>query len=122
MKIKVGDKVVVITGKHKGFEGNVKKIIKKTNRVIIEKVNMVRRYIKPSQSHPDGGVAEFEASIHISNVALSSKKKNKPKKKVIDTKKIDAKKDQSKKVKNKKSEIKKSVSTKKTTKKTSTKK
>ncbi len=80
MKIKVGDKVVVIAGKHKGTQATVKKTLRKTDRVILDGVNMVTKSLKPSQANPEGGKVQFEASIHTSNVALTSKTKVKVKK------------------------------------------
>ena len=115
MNIKVGDKVIVIAGKHKGSEAKVLKTIKKTNRVVLEKINVVKKHLKPSQSNPDGGIIEFEASIHISNVALPSKTKIKPRK-------TTAKKASKKKVETKQTEPKKPVKKKSATKKTTTKK
>ena len=67
-KIKTGDTVVVITGKDKGKTGNVTSVIKSTDRVIVEGVNIIKRHRKATQESP-GKIEEIEASIHISNVA-----------------------------------------------------
>jgi large subunit ribosomal protein L24 len=77
-KIKTGDQVVVLTGKDKGKEGKVLKIYKDKDRVVVEKVNMVKKHVKPSAENPQGGIEEKEAPIHISNVALVDKKTGKP--------------------------------------------
>ncbi len=69
-KIKKGDRVVVLTGKDKGREGTVSKVLPKDNRVFVGGVNMVQRHTKPSQSDPQGGIKHKEASLHVSNVAL----------------------------------------------------
>jgi len=69
-KIKSGDTVTVIAGDHKGSEGTVIKILKDTDRVIVEGVNMVSKHTKPSANSPQGGIIKKEAPLHISNVAL----------------------------------------------------
>jgi large subunit ribosomal protein L24 len=67
-RIRKGDTVIVIAGKEKGKRGKVLRIIRKTNRVVIERLMMVKRHTKPSQRNPQGGIVEKEGSIHISNV------------------------------------------------------
>lgn len=73
LKIKKGDKVVVLTGKNKGSKGEVLKVIRETNRVVVQGVNMITRHNKPSQVSA-GGIEKREASIHISNVAIADPK------------------------------------------------
>ena len=68
-KIKKGDRVVVLTGKDKGRQGQVLQVMPKDNRVLVSGVNMVKRHTKPSQGDPQGGIKNKEASLHISNVA-----------------------------------------------------
>jgi|BioPla2DNA2_1021312.scaffolds.fasta_scaffold02535_14 large subunit ribosomal protein L24 len=70
MKIKVGDKVKVITGHYKGTIGEVKAVNAKTNKIIVEGVNLVKKSLKPSQMNPDGGIVEFEKGIDASNVLV----------------------------------------------------
>ena len=70
-KIKVGDTVKVIAGDHKGSEGKVLQIIKDKNRAIVEGVNLVSKHTKPNAQNPQGGIVKKEASIHISNLALT---------------------------------------------------
>ncbi len=67
-KIKKGDKVVVTTGRDKGKEGEVLRVLREDDRVLVQGVNMVKRHTGPSQASP-GGIIEKEAPIHISNVA-----------------------------------------------------
>ncbi len=67
-KIKKGDKVVAIAGKDKGKTGEVLRVLRKDDRLLVRGVNMVRRHQRPSQQSP-GGIIDKEASIHISNVA-----------------------------------------------------
>lgn len=70
LKIKSGDTVRIITGKDKGKEGKVVKVLKEANKAIVEGINMVTKHVKPSASNPQGGIEKMEAPIHISNVAF----------------------------------------------------
>lgn len=74
MKIKKNDTVKVISGANLGKEGKVLKVFPKTNRVIVEGVNVIKKHAKPTQSHPDGGILEYEAPINASNVMIVEKK------------------------------------------------
>ena len=76
MKIKKGDKVIVITGKDKGKTGEVTKAMPKENKVIVSGVNLAKRHQKPSQENA-GGVVSKEMPIHVSNVALIDPKSGK---------------------------------------------
>ena len=73
-KIRKGDRVVVLTGKDKGRQGNVLRVFPKDERVLVEGLNMVQRHTRPSQSDPQGGIKHKEASIHLSNVAVVDSK------------------------------------------------
>ncbi len=77
-RIRKGDTVVVIAGKEKGKRGKVLRVLTKENRVVIERVMMVKRHTKPSQKQPQGGIVEKEAAIHISNVMLVDPGSDKP--------------------------------------------
>ena len=68
-KIKKGDSVVVLTGKDKGRSGTVLKVLPEDNRVVVQGINMVQRHTRPSQTNPNGGIVNKEASLHVSNVA-----------------------------------------------------
>ena len=70
-KIKSGDTVTVIAGDHKRSEGKVLQIFKDKNRAIVEGVNMISKHTKPSAESPQGGIVKKEASLHISNLALT---------------------------------------------------
>ena len=70
MKIRKGDRVVVLAGKDKGKEGLVIEALPKDNKVVVEGVNVVKRHRKPTQAMQQGGIIEFEKPIHVSNVAL----------------------------------------------------
>lgn len=68
--IKKNDSVVVIAGKEKGKTGKVLRVIPKKDRAIVEKLNMVKRHMKPGAQSRQGGILEREAPIHISNLML----------------------------------------------------
>ncbi|MEM8750207.1 MAG: 50S ribosomal protein L24 [Pseudomonadota bacterium] len=76
-KIKKGDSVVVLSGKDKGRTGTVLSMITKTDRVLVQGINMVKRHTKQSQTS-EGGIIAKEAPVHISNVALADPKDGKP--------------------------------------------
>ncbi|HOV87347.1 MAG TPA: 50S ribosomal protein L24 [Syntrophobacteraceae bacterium] len=69
-RIKKNDMVMVIAGKEKGKTGKVLRVIPKKDRVIVEKLNMVKRHMKPGPQSRQGGILEREAPIHISNLKL----------------------------------------------------
>lgn len=77
LKIKKGDKVIVITGKDKGKTGEVTKVLVQENKVIVSGINMAKRHTKPSQESA-GGIISKEMPIQISNVAYVDPKTNKP--------------------------------------------
>ena len=68
LKIKKGDTVRVIAGKDKGKEGKILIVDKKTDRVIVEGVNMATKHVKPRGGVQQGGIVHQEAPIHVSNV------------------------------------------------------
>jgi large subunit ribosomal protein L24 len=70
MRIKKGDNVVVISGEYKGVHGKVLKAFPKQQKVIVEKVNFIKKHTKASNKNPQGGVIEQEAPIQVSNVML----------------------------------------------------
>jgi large subunit ribosomal protein L24 len=77
-RVRKGDMVVVIAGKDKGKRGKVLRILTKKDRVVIERVAMVKRHTKPTQKQPQGGIIEKEGSVHISNVMLLDPGSDKP--------------------------------------------
>ena len=68
MKLKTGDKVVVITGKDKGKEGKIVAVDRKNGRVLVEGVNMVSKHTKPNAQNQQGGIIKKENFIDASNV------------------------------------------------------
>jgi large subunit ribosomal protein L24 len=67
-RLKKGDKVLVLSGKDKGKEGEILRVLKDKDRVVVSGVNVVKRHTKPS-AVSTGGIVQKELSIHISNVA-----------------------------------------------------
>ena len=78
LHIKKGDTVVVVAGNYKGREGKVLEVIRATEKAIVEGVNMVKKHTKPNAAHPQGGIVEKEAPIHISNLMNKDPKTGKP--------------------------------------------
>jgi large subunit ribosomal protein L24 len=76
-KIKRDDTVIVTAGKHKGRTGKVLRVLPEKSRIIVEKVNLVKRHVRPQGDRP-GGTVEKEAALHISNVALFDAESGKP--------------------------------------------
>ena len=76
-KIKKGDQVTVIAGRDKGKKGDVLRVLRKENRVLVQGVNMVKRHQGATQTSA-GGITEKEATLHISNVALIDPKSDRP--------------------------------------------
>jgi len=85
MPIRKGDFVVVITGPYKGVKGRVLKAFPQTQRVIVEKVNFIKKHTRPTQQNPQGAIIEKEAPIHVSNVMLFNEKLNEVTKAVYKT-------------------------------------
>ena len=78
MKIIKGDKVIVIAGKDKGKTGDIQKVLPRTNRVVVEGVNLRKKHKKPTQNNPEGSIVEIYAPIDASNVMLVDPKTKKP--------------------------------------------
>ena len=78
MRIKKGDRVRVMAGNDRGREGEVLKVFPATNRVIVEKVNMIKRHQRPTKVNPRGGIIEKEAPINAANVMLICPSTKKP--------------------------------------------
>lgn len=75
LKLKKGDRVVVLAGKDKGKRGQILQVLPTQSRVLVEGVNMAKKAIKPNpQLQEKGGIVEKENSLHISNVAILNSK------------------------------------------------
>ena len=83
MKLKTGDKVVVIAGANKGKEGKITKVL--DDKVIVEGVKVCKKHLKPKNNNGNGEIVETEAPIHKSNVMLVDPKTKKPTKVKIET-------------------------------------
>lgn len=77
LPIKKKDKVLVISGKDRGKKGEVLKVISEKGRVIVSKVNFIKRHTRPTQTDP-GGIREKESPLDISNVMLICPRCNQP--------------------------------------------
>jgi large subunit ribosomal protein L24 len=70
MHVRKGDQIVVVAGKEKGKRGRVLRLLTSKSRVVVERINMVKRHTKPTQRSPRGGIVEKEAGLPVSNVSL----------------------------------------------------
>ena len=70
MNVKKGDTVKILSGKDKGKQGVILRSLPQRQRVVVEKCNMVKKAMRPTQQNPQGGIASMEAPIHVSNVML----------------------------------------------------
>jgi large subunit ribosomal protein L24 len=78
MKIKKGDKVVVLSGKDKGKHGEVVMSMPKDSKIVVSGVNIATRHKKATQQNPQGGLERREAPMHVSKVAIEDPKTGKP--------------------------------------------
>ncbi|HEY0014433.1 MAG TPA: 50S ribosomal protein L24 [Allosphingosinicella sp.] len=78
MRIKKGDRVVVLSGKDKGKTGEVTRSMPKDGKVVVAGVNIAVRHRKASQANPQGGLERSEAPLHVSKVALADPTSGKP--------------------------------------------
>ncbi|MCY0881615.1 MAG: 50S ribosomal protein L24 [Firmicutes bacterium] len=78
MHVKSGDVVRVLAGKDKGKQGKIMRALPKEDRVVVEKVNLVKRHQKPNVQYPQGGIITKEAPIHVSNVMIVCQSCKKP--------------------------------------------
>ena len=76
--VRKGDTVVVIAGKERGKRGKVLRVIPEKGRVIVERINMIKKHQRPTQKLRQGGIIEREGSLHISNVMLLDPRNDKP--------------------------------------------
>jgi large subunit ribosomal protein L24 len=78
LKIKKNDTVLVTTGREKGKKGRVLSVKPSEEELLIERINVIKRHMKPSKKQTQGGIIEKEAPLHISNVMLLCPKCGKP--------------------------------------------
>ena len=67
-RLQTGDLVVVISGKNKGKQGKIARIMVEDDRVLVEGVNLVKRHMRPTPKNPQGGILEKEAPLHACKV------------------------------------------------------
>lgn len=78
LRIRREDTVVVISGRDKGKRGKVLKVVRETDRVIVEGVNVAKRHQRPTPTRPEGGIIEKEMPIDMSNVMIVDPQTDKP--------------------------------------------
>ncbi len=78
MKIKKGDRVVVLSGKDRGKEGVVMRALPKDEKVIVEGVNVAKKHQRPTRMTMQGGIIDKDMPLHVSNVAIISPGDGKP--------------------------------------------
>ena len=76
--VRKGDTVVVVAGKERGKRGKVLRVIPEKDRVVVERVNMIKKHQRPTQKLRQGGIIEREGAIHLSNVMLVDPDTDKP--------------------------------------------
>jgi len=91
MKIRTGDKVIVITGKDKGKTGIVQRVYPKLNKVLVDGVNVHKKHMKPTQQNPEGSINEIYVPFNVSKVMYYDEKAKKGTRlgyKIVDGKKV----------------------------------
>jgi large subunit ribosomal protein L24 len=76
--VRKGDTVMVVAGKERGKKGKVLRVIPEKGRVVVERVNLIKKHQRPTQKVRQGGIIEREGSIHLSNVMLMDPSSDKP--------------------------------------------
>jgi large subunit ribosomal protein L24 len=76
--VRKGDTVMVVAGKERGKKGKVLRVIPEKGRVVVERVNLIKKHQRPTQKVRQGGIIEREGSIHLSNVMLIDPGSDKP--------------------------------------------
>jgi large subunit ribosomal protein L24 len=76
--VRKGDTVIVVAGKERGKKGKVLRVIPEKGRVVVERINLIKKHQRPTQKVRQGGIIEREGSIHLSNVMLVDPGSDKP--------------------------------------------
>jgi large subunit ribosomal protein L24 len=76
--VRKGDTVIVVAGKERGKKGKVLRVIPEKGRVVVERLNLIKKHQRPTQKVRQGGIIEREGSIHLSNVMLVDPSSEKP--------------------------------------------
>ena len=77
MKVKRGDKVLIIKGKDRGKTGKILRILKDSKRVVVENINLMKKAVRPDRKRQKGGIIEFPSPIAVSNVQIICPRCNK---------------------------------------------
>lgn len=77
-KLRINDEVIVLTGKDAGKKGKLVSMNLKKKTAIVEGVNIYKKAVKPTQENPNGGFADLEKAVHLSNIAVVSPKTGGP--------------------------------------------
>jgi len=77
-RVRKGDTVVVVAGKERGKRGRVLRVLPEKGRVVVERVNLIKKHQRPTQKLRQGGIIEREGAIHLSNVMLVDPTSDKP--------------------------------------------
>jgi large subunit ribosomal protein L24 len=78
IRLKIGDRVRVISGRERGKEGEVIEVLRDKGRVVVRDANIVTKAERPTQDNPQGGFKNFEGSIHVSNVQILDPQSGEP--------------------------------------------
>jgi large subunit ribosomal protein L24 len=78
VKVRKGDRVVVLTGKDKGREGTIIRVLPQVGKVVVEDVNVARRHTKPRQANQPGGIIDKAMPLDASNVAVLNPRDGRP--------------------------------------------
>lgn len=78
MKLKKGDKVVVIAGKDKGKKGAIDRVYTKQNTALIANINMYKRHVKKNEQYPQGAIVDLPRPINVAKIMMVCPKCNKP--------------------------------------------
>jgi len=78
IRLKKGDTVIVRSGKYKGKSGVITAVHPQENKVTVEGINIVKKHMKPTQAHPQGGIVELTKPIWVSKVGLMDATSKKP--------------------------------------------
>lgn len=73
LHVKSGDEIVILAGTEKGKRGKIIAVLPKTERVIVEGINLIKKHVRKSQQYPEGAILEREGTVHVSNVMLAEK-------------------------------------------------
>ena len=90
-RIKKNDSVMVIAGKERGKIGKVLRVLPAQDRALVERLNMVKRHVKPRGPQSSGGILEKEAPLHLSNLMLVDPQDGRPTRvgfKIVDGRKM----------------------------------